>query len=73
MIDVCLHGMANEIFLEYLTFPSFSRLMEASRRTNESVRRAARSSRAYQIVLTRQSDHFPERGQYWLQLRRVKK
>lgn len=36
LVDVCLHGMVNEyrVYLENLTFPSFSKLMEAARRNN---------------------------------------
>lgn len=46
MVDVCLHDMANEyrVFLENPSFPSFSKLMEAAKRTNESVRRTPRPS-----------------------------
>lgn len=41
MVDVCLRGMANGycVFLENLTFPSFSKLSEAARRTNEYLRK----------------------------------
>lgn len=41
-----LHGMLEEyrVFLENLPFPSFSRLRESARRTNESVRRTSKSS-----------------------------
>lgn len=44
LVDVCLYGMANEyrVYLENLTFPSFSKLMEAARRINESVRKPSR-------------------------------
>lgn len=46
LIGVCLHGMVNEyrVYLENLTFPSFSKLIEAARRTNESVRKPSRST-----------------------------
>lgn len=42
----CLHDMFDEyrVFLENLSFLSFSRLMEAERRTNESVRRTSKSN-----------------------------
>lgn len=45
LVDMCLHGMVNEyrVYLENLTFPSFSRLMETARRTNESFRKPSRS------------------------------
>lgn len=45
LVDVCLHHMLEElcIFLENLSVPYFSRLMEAARRTNESVSRTLRS------------------------------
>lgn len=44
LVDVCLHGIANEdgVYLENLAFPSFSKLIEAARRTNESVRKPSR-------------------------------
>lgn len=44
LVDICLHGMANEyrVYLENLTFLSFSKLMDAARRTNESVRKPSR-------------------------------
>lgn len=44
LVDVCLHGMPNEyrVYLENLTFLSFSKLIEAVRRTNESVRKPSR-------------------------------
>lgn len=44
LVNVCLYGMANEycVYLENLTFPSFSKLMEAARRTNESIRKPSR-------------------------------
>lgn len=37
LVNVGLHGMKNEyrVFLENLMFSSFSKLMEAARRTNE--------------------------------------
>lgn len=46
MVDVCLqwHDHEYRVFLENLMFPSFSKLMEAARRINESVRRTPRSS-----------------------------
>lgn len=41
LFDVCLHGVIQEyhVFLENLSFPSFSKLMDVARRTNESIRR----------------------------------
>lgn len=44
LVDVCLQDMANEyqVYLQNLTFPSFSKLVEAARRTNESVRNPSR-------------------------------
>lgn len=41
LVNVCLHGMSDEyrVFLENLMFSSFSKSMEASRHTNESIRR----------------------------------
>lgn len=44
LVNVCLHDMLKEyrIFLENLSFPTFSSLMEASRRTNVSKRRTSR-------------------------------
>lgn len=47
-VNVCLHGMMEvyKIFLENLSFRSFSKLMEAPERTNESVHRTSRSSAA---------------------------
>lgn len=49
LVNVCLHGMNNEyrVFLENLTFPSFSKLMEAARQTNEPVRRTPKPSRSF--------------------------
>lgn len=46
LVDVYLHGMVNEypVYLENLTFPSFSKLIEAARRTYESVRKPSRST-----------------------------
>lgn len=43
-INVCLHGMLEEyrIFMEKLSFASFSKLMEAAHRTNEPVCRTLR-------------------------------
>lgn len=39
LVDVCLLGMMEyRIFIENFSFPFFFKLMEASRRTNESVR-----------------------------------
>lgn len=48
MVDICLHGIANKYraFLKNLTFPSFYKLMEAARRTNELVMRTPRPSLA---------------------------
>lgn len=48
LVDVCLYGMMEEyrIFLENIFFPSFSRLMEAARCNNDSVRRTSKSSSA---------------------------
>lgn len=45
LVSVCLHRMIEEyrVFLEYLSFPSFAKLMEAARLTNESVRRSSKS------------------------------
>lgn len=44
VVDVCLHGMVHEyrVYLENLTFPHFSKLLEAARRANESVRKPFR-------------------------------
>lgn len=52
LVNVCLHGMDDEykVSLENLTFLSFSKLMEAARRTNKSVRRAPKPSRAFSIM-----------------------
>lgn len=52
LVNVCLHGMNEEyrVFLENLTFSSFSKLMKAARQTNESVRRAPKSSRAFSMA-----------------------
>lgn len=49
LVNVCLHGMNDEylVFLENLTFSSFSKLMEAARRTNESVRRTPKANRIF--------------------------
>lgn len=48
LVDVCLHGMTEEycIFVENLSFSSFTKLMEAAHRTNQKVRpsSASRSS-----------------------------
>lgn len=46
LIDIYLHGMTNEyrVYLENLTFPSLSKLMEATRRTYRSFGRTPRSS-----------------------------
>lgn len=43
MVNDCLHGMANEysVYMENLAFLSFSKLVEAIKRTNESVRRTS--------------------------------
>lgn len=43
-VNICLQGMLEEccIFLENLSFQSFSRLMEAVKRTNETVTRTTR-------------------------------
>lgn len=41
MVDICVHDMTNDypVYLENLIIPSFSILIEAAKRTNESVRR----------------------------------
>lgn len=41
LADICLHGMTEEngVFLEDLSFPSFSKLIEAARWTIELIRR----------------------------------
>lgn len=41
-VDVYLYGMANEsrVFLKNLMFPSFSMLMEATKRKKDSLRRS---------------------------------
>lgn len=54
MVSVCLHGMSDEyqVFLENLTLSSFSKLMEASRRTNESTRRTPKSNRTVLVART---------------------
>lgn len=46
LVDICFHSMMEEciIFLENLSFLSYSKLMEAARNTNELVRRTSRSS-----------------------------
>lgn len=46
LVNVCLHGINDEyrVFLENLTFPSFSKLMEAARQTNEFVGRTSKPS-----------------------------
>lgn len=43
-VSVCLYGMAEEYkaFLENLSLPSFPKLMEAARRTNEWVHRSSK-------------------------------
>lgn len=45
LIDVCVHGMMKEyrIFLDNLSFSSFSKLMEAARGANESVQPSTKS------------------------------
>lgn len=47
LINVCLHGINDEyrVFLEDLTFLSFSKLMKAASQTNELVRRTPKPSR----------------------------
>lgn len=49
LVDICLHGMIEEyhLHLENLSFASFSRLMEAARRKNESVRKIV----SYNLVI----------------------
>lgn len=49
LVNICLHGMNDKysIFLEHVKFSSFSNLMKAARRTNESVRRTPKPSRAF--------------------------
>lgn len=49
LVNVCLHGMNDKyrVFLKNLTFSSFSKLIEIARKTNESVRRAPKHSRAF--------------------------
>lgn len=49
LVNVCLHGMSGEYraFLENLIFSSFSKLMEAARRTNESVRRTLGANKTF--------------------------
>lgn len=47
LVNVCLHGIDDEyrVLLENPTFSSFLNLMEASRRTNESVRGTPKPNR----------------------------
>lgn len=49
LVNVCLHDMNDEyqVFLENLTFSSFSKLMEAARRANESTRRTPKPNRTF--------------------------
>lgn len=49
LVNVCLHGMNDvyRVFLENLTFSSFSKLMEATKRTKKSVRRTLKLSRVF--------------------------
>lgn len=46
LVDVCLHKTIKDYqsYLERLSFSSFSQLMEASRRTSETVKKAVESS-----------------------------
>lgn len=44
------HELRIQSFLENLTFASYSKLMEATRRTNESVKRAPKLSRAFRMA-----------------------
>lgn len=48
LVKICLHAIVEEyrIFLENLSFSSFSKLMEAPRLTKESMHRTSRSSSA---------------------------
>lgn len=47
-VDFCLHSITSEyfVYLETLTFSSFSKLMEAARRTYESAKKIPRPSLA---------------------------
>lgn len=53
LVNVCLHGMNDEyrVFLENLTFSSFSKLMEKGRPKNESMRRTPKSSSAVPLYM----------------------
>lgn len=46
LMNVCLHGMMDKcrVFLENVSLSSFSKLMKATRQTNESVRTTSRAS-----------------------------
>lgn len=52
LVNVCLHRMSDEyrVFLENLTFPSFLKLMEASKHMNEFVRKTPKPSQVVPIV-----------------------
>lgn len=68
MVDVCLHGMANEyrVFFWRISCSSPSiKLMEAVKRTNESVQRTLDRPSVSTIIPTQHQGHFLERGRYW--------
>lgn len=62
LVNVCLHGMNNEyeVFLETLTFSSFSKLMEAARKTNESIRRIPKANQTFP-----RRDHLSKGSKPW--------
>lgn len=62
VVNVCFHGMAEEyrIFLENLSFSSFSKLIDAKRYTSESVLRSSSSIEVPKLAILPQANQHQE-------------